>query len=220
MKKAVLFFIGLASFQLAHSQSEQEHSYVAAEFKGILNLTITSNPQIDFDFKTMEDFQNGIVKYNAVTLEVDATQDWDLFAYATTDYWTLVESYSFDGETTLPAEALELQSSNPNRCSPQGGNFNSFTSLKGLTNSRVNGGLPDEESTQFIAGMVGKESGQKYSPGSAKANPETNQFKIHYRIVPGIPAAFPKSTQAVPGKGYIQKGRYSIEVIYALVEDL
>lgn len=200
--------------------SKTETTYVGADFQGVLNLTITSNPQIDFSFKSLSDYQNGVVKYNAVTLQVDATSGWDLFAYAASDNFTQVQSYSSDGESVLPAEILELKSSNMNRCAPSGGTFNSFASLKGLSNSGVTGGIPDANNTQFIAGMVGKEPGQQYAPGSAKANPETNLFKIHYRMVPGMPATFPNSSQPIGGTGYAQKGSYTIEVVFALVEDL
>lgn len=205
----------------AFSQNSQsETSFVGADFQGVLNLTIISNPQVDFNFKSVADYKNGIVKYNAVTLQVDATSSWDLFAYAASDYCTQVQAYSTDGEPQLPSEILELKSSVTNRCAPAGGTFNTFTSLKGVSNSGVAAGIPDASKTQFLAGMVGKEYGQRYEPGSAKSNPETNLFKIHYRIVPGLPATFPHSNVPIGGRGYAQKGIYALEVVYALVEDL
>lgn len=221
MKKVMMALTVLLSFSFSYSQSnEKEYVGIGAEFQGILNLTITSESQIDFVFKSINDYKNGIVKRNAVKLEVDATMAWDLFAYANTDNWTQTDNYSESGEAVLPAEVLEIQSSNPNQCDPVGGNFNTFHSIKGLTNSGVLGGLPDPSSTQFVAGMAGMGDGKSYKPGSAKDNSETNQFSLDYRIVPGELSNFPNSTLSIPGTGSLQSGAYYLEVVYCLVEDL
>jgi hypothetical protein len=158
------------------------------------------------------------VKYNTTRLDVDATVAWDLFAYASTDRWVQVDAYSTTGTPLLPAEILEVQSVRPNASSATN-NFNTFTSLKGLTNSGVTAGVPTA-STQFLAGKVGTATGESYAPGAAMANPTTNQFRIHYRLKPGIPATFPNSTVTLPGVGFAQAGYYYLEVVYALVEDL
>src|SRR6185436_19037821 len=118
LKKAalVLFIILLLQVTLylrtvfSQELNTKETSYVTANFEGILHLEISSNPEVEFDFKSVDDYQKGITRYNAVTLRVDATTDWDLYAYATTDEWKQVSSYSLDGETGLPAEILEIQS--------------------------------------------------------------------------------------------------------------
>lgn len=223
MKKVfLLLLLALALFakESRAQLSDDEYAYVTLDLQGILTLTMTTNPQIDFVFSSINEYQNGIVRYNATKLEVDATVAWDLFAYASTDNWTQGDAYSTNGELAIPAEALEIQSIGANTSSPVGGTFNTFTSLKGLTNSGVTGGVPDPSLTQFIAGMVGTSAGEGYPPGAAKANPDTHQFRIHYRIVPGIPTTFPNSTQALPGVGFAQAGYYYLEVVYALVEDL
>lgn len=212
---ALLFFAMQSFAQL----SDEEYSYVTMDLQGILDLRMTTDPQVDFTFNTIQEYQNGITKYNATKLEVDATVAWDLFAYASTDNWTQVDAYSTNGQDTLPAEILEMQSVEPNSSSPSGGDFNTFASLKGLTNSGVVGGVPNG-STQFLAGEVGTAAGESYAPGTAFANPSTNQFRIHYRIVPSIPATFPNSTVALTGPGFAQSGFYYVEVVYSLVEDL
>lgn len=213
---ALLFFAAQSFAQL----SDEEYAYVTMDLQGILDLKMTTDPQVDFVFNTIQEYQNGITKYNATKLEVDATVAWDLFAYASTDNFTQVDAYSTNGQDTLPAEILEMQSVQANASSPLGGTFNSFASLKGLTNSGVIGGVPDILSTQFLAGMVGTAAGESYAPGTASANPSTNQFRVHYRIVPSIPATFPNSTVALTGPGFAQSGFYYVEVVYALVEDL
>src|SRR5574338_1241392 len=89
--------------------SDEEYAYVTMDLKGILDLTMTTNPQVDFTFKTIQEYQNGITKFNATKLAVDATVAWDLFAYASTDYWTQVDAYSTNGQDSLPAEILEME---------------------------------------------------------------------------------------------------------------
>lgn len=206
--------------QTSAQLSDEEYAYITLDLQGILTITMTTDPQVDFSFTSIQDYQNGITRYNATKLEIDATVAWDLFAYASSDYWNQGDSYSTNGESQLPAEILEMQALNANTSTPTGGTFNSFTSLKGLTNSGVVGGIPNVNNTQFLAGMVGTNPGESYAPGASEANPSTHQFRVHYRIVPGIPATFPNSTVTLTGSGFAQAGYYSLEVIYALVEDL
>ena len=220
MKKKLLLLMTLAAFtfQSKAQLSDEEYAYVTMDLQGILNLTMTSDPTVNFVFKTIPDYQNGLMKFNATKLEVDATIAWDLFAYASTDNWTQVDAYSTTGQGTLPAEILEMQSIQPNT-SAAPANFNALISLNGLTNSGVAGGVPTA-ATQFLAGMVGTAVGQCYVPGAALANPTTNQFRVHYRLRPGLPATFPNSTVALAAPGFAQAGYYYLEVVYALVEDL
>jgi hypothetical protein len=192
------------------------------DLRGILNLTMTTNPQVDFVFKTIQEYNLGITKYNATQLEVDATLAWDLFVYASTDEWTQVESYSTNGNNYLPAEILELQSS---VASAAAININTFSSLLGLANSTVAAGVPTA-ATQFLAGGLGTLSagGEAFAPGTANNNPTTHKFRIDMRLKPGIPATFPNSTVLLTANGnnedYAQAGYYYLEVVYSLVEDL
>lgn len=222
-KKGILSFSALlllACTSTFAQLSDEEYAYITLDLQGILTLTMITDPQVNFAFTSIQDYQNGITRYNATKLEVDATVAWDLFAYASSDDWTQGDSYSANGESSLPAEILEMQAVNPNTSTPLGGTFNAFASLKGLSNSGVVGGIPNANNTQFLAGMVGTSAGESYSPGASEANPSTHQFRVHYRIVPGIPASFPNSTEPLSGSGFAQAGYYTLEVIYSLVEDL
>src|SRR6185436_15350669 len=138
MKKKLI--VMLAFFALAFNTkaqlSDEEYAYVTMDLQGILNLTMTTDPNINFTFKSIPDYQNGIVKFNATKLDVDATVAWDLFAFASTDNWNQVDAYSTNGQSTLPAEILEMQSMNSNTTAATD-NFNTLVSLKGLTNSGV-----------------------------------------------------------------------------------
>jgi len=220
MKKVMLAIIAVSvfAFQSKAQLSDEEYAYVTMDLQGILNLTMTTDPTINFVFRTIPEYQQGIMKFNATRLEVDATVAWDLFAYASTDNWVQVDAYSSTGQAVLPAEILEMQSILPNS-SAATNNLNVIGSLKGLTNSGVVAGVPTV-ATQFLAGMMGTAAAQSYIPGAASANPSTNEFRVHYRIRPGIPATFPNSTVAVAAPGFAQAGYYYLEVVYALVEDL
>lgn len=202
--------------------SDEEYNYVTMDLRGILNLTMITNPQVDFVFKTIQEYNLGITKFNATQLEVDATLAWDLFVYSNMDQWTQVEAYSTNGNSYLPAEILELQSS-VTSAAPV--NCNTFTPLLGLTNSTVAAGVPTA-ATQFLAGEFGTASGggSAFAPGTAANNPTTHKFRIDMRLKPGIPATFPNSTVALTANGnnesYAQAGYYYLEVVYSLVEDL
>lgn len=220
MKKFTLALLVFAAFSIQSKAqlSDEEYAYVTMDLQGILNLTMTTDPTVNFTFKSIPEYENGITRFNATKLEVDATVAWDLFAYASTDNWVQVDAYSTNGQGTLPAEILEMQSVQSNAAAAPA-NFNTMVSLKGLTNSGVSGGVPTV-ATQFLAGMVGTAANQSYAPGASKSSPASNQFRVHYRLKPSIPATFPNSTVAIAAPGFAQSGYYYLEVVYSLVEDL
>ena len=212
-------FIGVS--QSAKAQlSDEEYNYVTMDLRGILNLTMTTNPQVDFVFKTIQEYQQGITRFNATQLEVDATLAWDLFAYVNTDEWIQVEPYSANGNPGLPAEILEVQSS---VTSAAPANFNAFESIRGLNTSGMADGNPDA-ATQFLAGQFGTAAGESFDPGTASNNPTTHKFRLDMRLVPGVPATFPNSdvllTATGNGDAFAQAGYYYMEIVYSLVEDL
>ena len=225
MRKFLFVFVAaliMGSFTLkSYAQlSDEEYNYVTMDLRGILNLTMTTNPQVDFIFSTIQEYMHGITRFNAVQLEVDATMAWDLFAYASTDEWVQVEQYSTNGNNGLPAEILEIQSSVASSA-PE--HFNAFTSIRGPQNSDMVGGTPTVN-TQFLAGEVGTGAGESTGPGTAAANPDTHRFRLDMRLVPDIPATFPNSdvdlADAGNGEEYAAAGYYYLEVVYSLVEDL
>jgi hypothetical protein len=216
-----LVILGLSLAPKVSAQlSDEEYNYVTMDLRGILNLTMTTNPQVDFVFKTIQEYQNGITRFNATQLEVDATLAWDLFVYASTDNWVQIEPYSTNGNPVLPAEILEMQSS-VTSAAPV--NLNTFSSLLGLTNSTVLAGVPTV-ATQFLAGEFGTGVGESFAPGTASGNPTTNRFRLDMRLVPGVPATFASSgvdlTLLGNNQAFAQAGYYYLEVVYALVEDL
>lgn len=211
----LLMGITTASFA-QQSLNDAEYSYVTMDLQGILNLTMTTDPQVDFVFKTIQEHQNGITKFNAVRLEVDATVGWDLFAYANDNGlgWTQVESYSTNGIATVPAEILEVQAVNGLGQAIGDGwhvsdsgvvlsnlNFQAFTPIKSTLAAGLVNSLTPAVTTQFIAGEIGTAQYEQMAPGVAHANPATHQFRLHYSIKPGIPAKFLRALATVADGG-------------------
>lgn len=224
----VMFIAGLGVLSGYAQLSDEEYAYITMDLQGILNLTMTTNPQVDFSFSSIAEYKQGIVKYNATQLEVDATVAWDMYVYAASDTWTQVEAYSTNGAAVLPAEILEINSSYDNSAITGGvGLDNNLVSLKGLTNSGMDDATPDAN-TQFLMGGDNTLAGvdENGAPGTADGNPTTHKFRISYRLKPNVPATFPNSTVALDDVSlgnavdYAQAGYYYIEVVYSLVEDL
>ncbi len=229
MKKIVIIFaailmMGVSATESYAQLSDEEYNYVTMDLRGILNLTMTTNPQVDFTFKTIQEYRNGITRFNATLLEVDATLAWDLFVYASKDKWEQVEAYSTNGNAYLPAEILEIESSVDN-VAPV--NINDFTSLLGKTASAVVDGVPTA-ATQYLAGQFGtvaaNDATYAFAPGTAADLPAFNKFRINMRLKPGVPAIFPNSSVLLTANGnneaYAQAGYYYLEVVYTLIEDL
>src|SRR5437762_9797598 len=107
-----LFTVSRTNAQL----SAQEYVAVTMDLQGILELNMTTDPQVDFVFNTIQKYQVGITKYNATRLEVEATVPWDLYAQPSTEFWTQQIAYGAgtNGQGTLPSEILEMQSIQPN----------------------------------------------------------------------------------------------------------
>lgn len=222
---AIALFVCASAATAQVNLTDEEYAYVTMDLRGILDLKMTTDAQVGFTFESIQDYMNGLTKFNATKLEVDATVAWDLFAYASTEQWTQVEAYSTTGNSYLPAEVLEIKSSVVNGTAATD-DFDDFISLKGSVNSGVVGGVPTAD-TQFLAGMFGTVSsgtGDAVAPGTAQGNPDSHQFRLHYRLAPGVPAEFSNSTVDLSAHGnnqeFAQAGFYYLEVVYSLVEDL
>jgi len=209
--------------------SDQEYVAVTMDLQGILQLNMTTDPQVDFVFNTIQKYQVGITKYNATRLEVEATVPWDLYAQPSTQFFTQQIAYGAgtNGQGTLPSEILEMESIQPNSVAAPL-TFNNFIGLS--SNGGANtASLTPTANTQFLAGEFGQGVANSYAPATSTASPLTNKFLIHYRIKPGVPANFPDLTTQYPTVAtatftattpYAQPGFYDLEVVYTLTEDL
>jgi hypothetical protein len=220
-----LFGAGKSNAQL----SDQEYVAVTMDLQGILQLNMTTDPQVDFVFNTIQKYQVGITKYNATRLEVEATVPWDLYAQPSTQYWTQQIAYGAgtNGQGTLPSEILEMQSIQPNSVAAPL-TFNSFIGLSSNGGANTASLSPTVDS-QFLAGEFAQGVTSSYAPATSTSSPSTNKFLIHYRIKPGVPANFPDLTTQYPllaattfplATPYAQPGFYDLEVVYTLTEDL
>jgi len=253
MKKVIftLAIIGIVSLSgiktFAQSTlNDQQYSYITMDLQGILQLTMTTSSEVDFVFSTIQQYEQGIRKYNAVQLQVDATVAWDLYAFANTDTWIQDESYSSTGSPVIPAEILQVQavcndgSAANHLCTGSSiginqtfDNENNMYGISQAGNPTLT--QPNNTFTEFIAGVGGLTgAGNSYPPGTAKKNPGTNQFRLHLRLHPGIPADFHYALQANTGingqmaitdpitglPSFAHAGYYYLEVVYCLVEDL
>jgi hypothetical protein len=228
--KVFVILAGLFTSVNSNAQlSDQEYVAVTMDLQGILELNMTTEPQVDFVFNTIQKYQVGITKYNATRLEIESTVPWDLYAQPSTEFWTQQIAYGAgtNGTGVLPSEILEIQTIQANSVAA----LNSFNSFIGLSS---NGGantasLTPTINTQFMAGEFAQGVASSYAPATSTSSPMTNKFLVHYRIKPGVPANFPNLTAQypavaaatfVPATPYAQPGYYDLEVVYTLTEDL
>jgi hypothetical protein len=224
---AGLFAVNTTKAQL----SDQEYVAVTMDLQGILELNMTTEPQVDFVFNSIQKYQVGITKYNATRLEVESTVPWDLYAQPSSQFFTQQIAYGAgtNGQGTLPSEILEMQAIQPNTTvtnTPL--TFNSFIGLSSDFGGNT-ASLTPSANTQFLAGEFAQGVTSSYAPATSTASPLTNKFLIHYRIKPGVPANFPDLTSQYPAVAlatfnattpYAQPGYYDLEVVYTLTEDL
>ena len=222
---AGLFAVNTMNAQL----SDQEYVAVTMDLQGILELNMTTEPQVDFVFNTIQKYQVGITKYNATRLEVESTVPWDLYAQPSSQFWTQQIAYGAgtNGQGTLPSEILEMQAIQSNTVAAPL-TFNSFIGLSSNAGANT-ASLTPTANTQFLAGEFATGVANSYAPSTSTASPLTNKFLIHYRIKPGVPANFPDLTAQYPvvaaatfpgATPYAQPGYYDLEVVYTLTEDL
>ena len=222
--------IGLLAVNNVNAQlSDQEYVAVTMDLQGILELNMTTEPQVDFVFNTIQKYQVGITKYNATRLEIESTVPWDLYAQPSTQFWTQQIAYGAgtNGQGILPSEILEMQAIQPNSVAA----VNTFNSFIGLSSSggTNTASLTPTVNTQFLAGEFATGVANSYAPATSTASPLTNKFLVHYRIKPGVPANFPDlavqypieaAATFPPATPYAAPGYYDLEVVYTLTEDL
>jgi hypothetical protein len=231
-KKVILMaaIAGLFSIQSKAQLSQQEYVAVTMDLQGILELNMTTEPQVDFVFNTIQKYQVGITRYNATRLEVNSTVPWDLYAQPSTEFWNQQLAYGAgtNGQGQLPSEILEMQAIQPNAVATAVLTFNSFIGLSSNLGTNTASLTPSVD-TQFLAGEFGQGVASSYAPSTSTMSPLTNKFLIHYRIKPGVPANFPNLTTQYPSvaattftllQPYAQPGYYDLEVVYTLTEDL
>jgi hypothetical protein len=180
MKKVIrlkaLAIVALFAFAFTNTVDAQvlpddnEFVYVAMDLQGVLDLTLSTDPNVEFAFNTIPDYVNGIIKPNVTELRVESTVPWDLYVQAETTNWSQLQAFSSAGTSTVPSTLLEVRviDAAANSAIP------TFTAL---TDTRLD-----------IVGTVAATDG--IAAGSYLTDPSTHFFRVDYRIVPTLTAGY------------------------------
>jgi len=196
-KLRMLAVVAVASFTLSSSAfaqlpTDNENVYVSLELQGVLDLTLLTDPNVDFIFSTIPQYVDGITKTNVTELRVESTVPWDLHVNAETATWEQFTTYSLAGSPSVPSSIIGIRAIDAAGNSLIG---SGFTSLTGTDNLAIigDGGIVDAGDTPGAAGTY-------------LTSPNTHQFRVDYRLSPGLDT--------------YQAGYYGMNLIYTLAEDL
>jgi hypothetical protein len=196
-KIRMLVVVAIASFTFSTSAfaqlpTDNENVFISLELQGVLDLTLVTNPNLDFVFSTIPQYQNGITKTNATELRVEATVAWDLTVNAETAAWEAFEAYSIAGTAIVPSSIISVRA------------------IDGDLNSLIPTFTPliDADQTVIIGGPTGDAVDPDFpgAPGSYLTSPGSHQFRVDYRLSPGLET--------------YTAGYYGINLVYTLAEDL
>jgi len=244
---------------------DEQNVTVTMDLQPILQLNMNGSQNVDFVFDQISEYVGGITQYGATQLNVSSTVSWDLYAAGfssnaasgTTLAWDnqVVYGEGNDGNATtvLPLSLLELHQDKANPDITQSGDsgsddyyspFQTSTTSIGVSNiyctsapyARPNAG------SKYIAGGNADSDfvvGGTYlvlQNGAVGAN-SNYSYTIDYRIVPGLPAVFPRASLMTQNDGnsstaddltsfnggsaatYARPGVYTMNVKYILVEN-
>lgn len=240
---------------------DEQNVTVTMDLQPILQLNMNGSQNVDFVFDQISEYVGGITQYGATNLQVSSTVSWDLYAAAFSSaaaggslLWDNQVVYGQDNDpnsvTTLPLTLLELHQdkANPNTTGFVTGvapaynvAFASSTTALGQNNVYATTAPYTRPGTadKFIAGHNSTSAfvaGGSYliSVGGLVGNSSQYSYTMDYRIVPGLPAVFPRATtlsgnnatsaalNAAGGASsglYAQPGVYTMNVKYVLVEN-
>lgn len=161
-------FVNTANAQVL--PDDNEFVYVAMDLQGVLDLTLATDPNVEFTFNTIPSYVNGIIKPNVTELKVESTVPWDLYVQSETTNWAQLQAFSSAGTSTIPSTLLEV------RVIDGAGN-SALQNFTNLTDARLD-----------IVGTVG--AGDGIAAGSFLTTPDTHFFRVDYRIVPTLTAQY------------------------------
>ncbi len=168
---AVILSISFASQVNAQVlPDDNEFVYVAMDLQGVLDLTLATDPIVEFTFNTIPSYVNGIIKPNVTELRVESTVPWDLYVQAETVNWAQLQAFSSAGTSTVPSTLLEVRVID-------GAGSSALSNFTALPNTRLN-----------IVGTVG--AGDGIAAGTYLTTPDSHFFRVDYRIVPTLTAQY------------------------------
>jgi len=240
---------------------DEQNVTVTMDLQPILQLGMVGSQNVDFVFDQIAEYVGGITQYGATALSVSSTVSWDLYAAGFSSaaaggnlLWDNQVSYG-DGNdanavTTLPLTLLELHQ---NRANPNGAGggidddyftaFQSSTTSLGVNNIYATSTpyVRPVANAKYIAGgnsssnfVAGGTYLVENSAGTSVGANSSYYYTIDYRIVPGLPAVFPRATSSATLGGnnstsaalntsttslYARPGVYTMNVKYVLVEN-
>lgn len=265
MKKFILSASVVAAMFAATNAKAQlvdeQNVTVTMDLQPILQLGMNGSQNIDFVFDQISEYVGGITQYGATNLNVSSTVSWDLYAAGFSSNaaggtltWDNQVVYGGDTDpnstTALPLTLLELHQDKAN---PNGGGggfdedystaFQSGTTSIGANNVYATATpyvRPSSTSKYIVGGnsTADFQQGGTYlvGPSSAVGFSSLYSYTIDYRIVPGLPAVFPRASSAAIDGGntgtsgalnqpaansaiYAQPGVYTMNVKYVLMEN-
>lgn len=170
---AVAALLAFAVSNNANAQvlpDDNEFVYVAMDLQGVLDLTLATDPNVEFTFNTIPSYVNGIIKPNVTELRVESTVPWDLYVQAETATWAQLQAFSSAGTSTVPSTLLEVRVID-------GAGTSALPNFTALTDTRLD-----------IVGTVA--AGDGVAAGSYLTTPDSHFFRVDYRIIPTLTAQY------------------------------
>lgn len=163
-----------------------------------LSFALTTSPNINFDFNTIQQYETGIARYNACVLNIEAVgTEWDLYVGATTSVagqWDVTSTYSPNG--TLPTiDMVQVKLRNSSN-TPLVAGFFSLQDI--LTPTYLIGTSANDAAVACPAAGTN-------TAGSYLTSPGCYLFHIDLKITPGFT---------------YRPGLYTLRIDYIIIEDL
>ncbi len=172
---------------------------LSSNIKGqTVSFELKTSPNILFDFNTVQEYTNGITYMNAMILNINSTQRFDLYVGATTTaagLWDVTSTYSLGGNPP-PISLLQLQFRNASSTSKISG----FFPLQDILNPTYIIGSNATPDPLIACPLNGTNA-----PGDYATTPSCYKFNVDLKITPGLT---------------YQSGLYQLRVDYIIISDL
>lgn len=167
-------------------------------------IEIASDPNVQFNFNTIDQLINGIVIPNAITVNIasDSAQ-WDLYTGAVTtvaNQWDNVQYYTTSGVGNIPVNILSMRAHNLSNTQLTSG----YIPMQDIATSTMdiigNHLSTDPRISCSDANNIGTNA-----PGSFLTDPQCYQFRIDLKASPGI---------------MYRPGTYTMQIVFIIAQDL
>ncbi len=193
------------------------------DIEPIIQLTMNTNSQIDFEFTSLTNYSGGITQYGATILQVSSSVNWDLMAVGTSTlnesgapgtnpYWDNTIKYAATGTTNIPLDILELFQSpaNPFNAVPGADYSAGFTSPPSGKNNLI---------TAYGSGVaLTAVAPYSLAPGAATRTIAGDWTTVGAPLHAGIPGSYLSINKA--GAGAWVNANYRYVISYRLTPGL